>query len=199
MDNPWNERYNTTEFIYGKEPNVFFAENLMKLSAGKILLPAEGEGRNAVFAAKNSWQVTAFDGSEIAKEKALKLASDNNVKINYTCNYYENFEFNENYFDAIGLVFCHINSEKRKIIHNKFLKFLKKDGYIILQAYSKNQLKNKTGGPMDLDLLYSVDDIKADFEEMEILFLEENTINLSEGSYHVGQGSVVSFVGKKKK
>lgn len=70
----WNERYSTDEFAYGEEPNAYFKEQLDKLNAGAILFPAEGEGRNAVFAATRGWRVAAFDISTEGKKKALRLA-----------------------------------------------------------------------------------------------------------------------------
>jgi hypothetical protein len=48
----WNERYSNEAFAYGEEPNNYLKEKLIKLPVGSILFPAEGEGRNAVFAAK---------------------------------------------------------------------------------------------------------------------------------------------------
>lgn len=60
MSKFWNERYDTNLYIYGVEPNHFFKETILQLPAGNILLPAEGEGRNAVFAAKIGWKVEAF-------------------------------------------------------------------------------------------------------------------------------------------
>lgn len=57
----WNERYSKEEFAYGEEPNQYLKEQLEKLDVGKILFPAEGEGRNGVYAAKLGWNVFAFD------------------------------------------------------------------------------------------------------------------------------------------
>ena len=62
----WNERYAEPEFAYGVLPNDFFKNQLDKLKPGSILLVCEGEGRNAVYAAKNGWKVEAFDSSEQA-------------------------------------------------------------------------------------------------------------------------------------
>ena len=77
----WNERYKKEEFAYGQQPNNYLKEQLGKLSAGTILFPAEGEGRNAVFAAKLGWTVSAFDISVEGKKKASRLAEANNVTI----------------------------------------------------------------------------------------------------------------------
>jgi Tellurite resistance protein TehB len=74
MKDFWNTRYKEESYAYGIEPNAFFKENIDKLVPGKILLPAEGEGRNAVYAARKGWEVTAFDFSDEAKIKTLKLA-----------------------------------------------------------------------------------------------------------------------------
>ena len=70
----WNERFGKEEFIYGTEPNQFFKEQLQNLEIGTLLLPAEGEGRNAVYAATQGWEVSAFDISEQGRVKAIFLA-----------------------------------------------------------------------------------------------------------------------------
>ena len=79
----WNERYSNDEFAYGELPNNYLKEQLEKLAPGTILFPAEGEGRNAVFAAKLGWKVAAFDISNEGKNKAIKLAEKNKVEIDY--------------------------------------------------------------------------------------------------------------------
>ncbi|MFZ1292032.1 MAG: class I SAM-dependent methyltransferase [Melioribacteraceae bacterium] len=100
MQNFGNERYSQEEFVYGIEPNRFFKENLVKFSPGKILLPAEGEGRNASFAAKLGWEVFAFDSSNVAMEKANKLFDSNNVKVNYFLQTLEYFALKKNFLIA---------------------------------------------------------------------------------------------------
>ena len=104
MNQFWNGRYSVNEYVYGTEPNAFFKEQLEKLAPGKILLPGEGEGRNAVFAAKSGWEATAFDSSTEGKRKAENLAQKNNVNIDYKIFDYESAEFNPEEFDAIGLI-----------------------------------------------------------------------------------------------
>lgn len=57
MKDFWYERFSENIYIYGLHPNAFFKQELLKISSGKILLPAEGEGRNAIFAAQKGWDV----------------------------------------------------------------------------------------------------------------------------------------------
>ena len=47
-------------------------------------------------------------------------------------------------------------------------------------------------------MLFSIDEIKSDFDNYEIIELEEKEIELKEGLFHNGQGSVIRFVGRKK-
>ncbi len=74
MKNFWNKRYSEKEYVYGEDANVFFAEQLQQITPEKIILPCEGEGRNAVYAATSGWGVHAFDTSIIGKSKAIQLA-----------------------------------------------------------------------------------------------------------------------------
>ncbi|MFN5423566.1 MAG: SAM-dependent methyltransferase, partial [bacterium] len=165
MKDFWNERYSAEEYAYGEEPNEYFAEKLSELDCGKILLPADGEGRNGVFAAKLGWSVTSFDISESGKEKAEKLAQKNNVAIKYDIADVETFtnlkigdegrgtrdeenrqiaeshksiQPKEESFDVIALIFAHFHEDKRKIYHQRLDKLLKPGGYIIMEAFSKN-------------------------------------------------------------
>src|SRR4030066_1314218 len=107
MKNFWNERYGNQEYIYGKTPNVFFAEQLESLKPGEILLPCEGEGRNAVFAALKGWQTRAFDTSEAGKIKAEKLAAENNVDIDYLIDDALTVQYPPNSFDAVAFIYAH--------------------------------------------------------------------------------------------
>jgi hypothetical protein len=59
----WDQRYSQSDFVYGKKPNEYLKAKLVDLKPGRILFPAEGEGRNAIFAAKLGWDVFAFDSS----------------------------------------------------------------------------------------------------------------------------------------
>ncbi|UUF14042.1 MULTISPECIES: class I SAM-dependent methyltransferase [Flavobacterium] len=199
----WDDRYSSEEFAYGEDPNNYLKEQLEKLNPGAILFPAEGEGRNAIFAAKLGWNVSAFDISEEGKNKALKLAEANNVSIDYQVGELETLDFYTAQFDAIALIYAHFPAEIKSVIHKQLDKLLRKNGVIIFEAFSKKHLEylavnEKVGGPKDIESLFSIEEIKADFLNYEIIELEEKEIELNEGLFHNGKGSVIRFIGRKK-
>lgn len=193
----WNKRYAAEEYVYGKEPNAFFASALSKPSPGKILLPAEGEGRNAVFAAKNGWEVHAFDSSTQAGKKAMALAKSAGVNIRYQTVDIDHFHSDENSYDAIGLVFAHFPPVVRQAYHRKFSSLLRKDGLLIMEAFAKNQIEYNTGGPKNIDMLYSPEELRQDFSALEIMELHQEEILLNEGPFHRGKASVIRLLAKK--
>mgnify|MGYP000063577802 CR=1 FL=1 len=199
----WNDRYSKEGFAYGDQPNDYLKEQLSKLTTGKILFPAEGEGRNAVFAAKLGWKVSAFDISEEGKKKALQFAQANNVSIDYQVGELQKLNYSPNQFDAIALVYAHFPAEIKSLYHKMLTNFLRKGGAIIFEAFSKKHLDyisrdEKMGGPRDSASLFSIEEIKSDFANCEFTELEEKEIELREGAFHQGLGSVIRFVGRKK-
>lgn len=199
----WNERYSKEEFAYGTEPNEYLKDQLKNRAPGKILFAAEGEGRNAVFAAKLGWTVSAFDISTEGRKKALMLAQNNNVNINYEVGLLPDLNYKEQQFDAIALIYAHFPADIKSVYHRTLDKYLRKGGLVVFEAFGKkhieyNSQNEKVGGPKELAMLFSIEEIKSDFANYDIVELEEKEIELNEGLFHIGKGSVVRFTGIKK-
>ena len=197
MVNLWDERYASETYIYGVEPNDWFVEKLHIMKTGKLLLPGEGEGRNAIWAASIGWNVTAFDQSPEAMKKAMHLASEKNVQINYMVKDLRCFRAEENSFDAIGLIYVHMPPEYRSKVHNELIRLLKPGGCFILESFSKAQLSNDSGGPKDINLLYDTDELKEDFKSLKILEFYNICIRLEEGKLHHGIADVIRLFARK--
>jgi hypothetical protein len=194
--NKWDERYSSKEFFYGEKPNVFFAEYLLSLPhKGRVLLPAEGEGRNAIFAAQQGWEVDAFDSSMVAMEKSLDFAYRKSVEIKYRLLDLANFIPMPNTFDMVALIFVHMPEGMRSVFHRKIVQSLKKGGIILVESFAKEQINNNTGGPPDVHMLHSIETIRNDFPEMKILKLCQEQVMLNEGRHH-GLADVVRFIGQ---
>ncbi len=197
MNDFWNERYSSKEFVYGEAPNQFVKQELAKLTPGKILFPAEGEGRNAVFAATLGWQVTAFDPSIEGKKKAKLLAKKNNVQIGYLIDNYENIDLEKGSFDCIVLVFAHTPTQKRKAVHQKLISYLKPGGTLLLEGFSKKQIEKKSGGPQNLEMLFSKNELQDDFHSLSKIKITEAETQLNEGVFHRGSASTIRLIGTK--
>lgn len=199
MSQFWDERYRTEQYVYGKKPIAFFSQQLEKIDPGRMLLPGEGEGRNAVYAALKGWEVDAFDQSPVGQSKALSMALEQGVEINYKVESLEAFRFLPNHYDAIGLLFFHTDPASRIYLHRKVCESLKPGGTLILEAFHKEQLKNSTGGPKDPDMLFDEKTLSPDFASLDTLLLEKLELLLDEGPFHQGEASLIRFLGTSPK
>lgn len=194
----WNDRFAADEYIYGVQPNAFFASRLNQIKPGKLLLPGEGEGRNAVWATQVGWEVDAIDYSETAKAKALKLAELNQLRLNsYQIMDLNEFQISKSDYDAIGLVFVHLLPAERSQLHRKLARALKPGGSIILEAFSTDQLQYQSGGPRNPLMLYNADLLSEDFSSLEIVLLEQKVVILEEGEHHTGEAAVIRLMATK--
>ncbi len=204
----WNERYSEDGWAYGQEPNTFIKQelNALKSEVGNqnlsILFPAEGEGRNAVFAAILGFNVNAFDISESGKEKAIKWAENNNVSIDYQINGFDAVNYTVNQFDGIVFCYTHFPSEIQAKFIQSMMRFVKIGGKIIFECFSVNNLpyrqKNpQVGGPDNASMLYSVDSVRTLFDNCQKVAVTEEITQLDEGKYHVGEACVIRMVATK--
>lgn len=197
MNDFWDSRYASESYVYGMQPNDYLKKSLAGVNPGTILLPAEGEGRNAVFAAKLGFAVTAFDTSFEGRKKALRLAADHNVEIEYQVASFETIILTENHFDVIALIFAHMNPDRRRQYHRELLRYLKPGGLLIFQGFSKEQINYQSGGPRDVNMLFSEDELKGDFSELKTLQITSGFTFLTEGDFHQGKAAVINVLGYK--
>jgi cyclopropane fatty-acyl-phospholipid synthase-like methyltransferase len=158
---------------------------------------AEGEGRNGIYAATLGWEVDAVDFSQAAREKALKLASAKNTKIEYTVADLADFQPQVKVYDAVSMIFMHLNPGLSKIVHKRAVDSLKRGGKIILEVFHKEQLEKDSGGPQNSEMLYSIEQIKENFKGLKIEKLSKEVVQLYESKFHYGEAVVIRFVGVK--
>jgi cyclopropane fatty-acyl-phospholipid synthase-like methyltransferase len=193
----WNERYGQEDFAYGREANVFFAEELIKMKPGHVLLPAEGEGRNAVYAARHGWKVTALDYSESGRQKAQQLAANSGVDLTYEVVDILEYDYPKETYDAAALIYCHVPKEKQGALLDHVYAALKPGGTLIMEVFHHEQIGNPSGGPKTTDLLYHEDDLKDHLKNWEVVQLEHIPTELMEGQYHQGPAEVVRVIARK--
>ena len=193
----WDERYSGNEYHYGKEPNAFLVEHHALLQ-NPVLSLSEGEGRNAVFLAKQGLQVLGVDFSEIGLQKAQELALANKVTIQTTVADMANYTPEPNTYGSIISIFAHYTSAIRKRLYPLVEQALKPGGIFLLEAYTEAQLPRSTGGPKEIDKLLTADKLTRDFSAMETILLKEMDREVHEGDGHTGLGSVIQFIARRK-
>jgi hypothetical protein len=196
MQQFWDQRYAENETVYGVEPNSYFRQFIDTHKPGSLLLPAEGEGRNAVYAASRRWEVDAFDYSRVAMDKALDFARSERVTIKYQIKDIAVFKAQKQY-DAVALIYVHLAPVLRKLFHQEVYTSIKPGGFLVLEAFSKEQEKLESGGPRDISLLYDAPSLCNDFPFLHLISCEQKEIMLDEGAYHKGKAAVLRIVGQR--
>ncbi|RIN10104.1 SAM-dependent methyltransferase [Staphylococcus xylosus] len=194
--NQWDEKFDSEEYIYGKEANSFVKGIFKKPTDNneKILLLAEGEGRNAVYLAKLRYDITTYDMSQVGINKQYQLAKAAHVDIN--ANYGDITKPNlaaGSSFDYSINIFGHVPNEGKQEMFNNLVQSLVIGGYSYFEFYSKEQLAYGTGGPKDESMLYTIDEIEAYLKHLPVKIheLEQHEVYRNEGIKHTGTGSII--------
>ncbi|MBU0688221.1 MAG: class I SAM-dependent methyltransferase [Gammaproteobacteria bacterium] len=195
----WNERYAGEEYFYGTEPNAFLVAKKSLLKSGmSCLAVADGEGRNGVWLAEQGLNVLSLDASPVAQAKAQQLAQSRGVAMRF-----EQADLlgwrSEERFDVIAAIFIQfVGPDLRPIQFENLKRHLKPGGLLLLQGYTPRQLEFKTGGPSQLENLYTEAMLRELYVDMEIVHLREHDSVIQEGTGHSGQSALIDLVARAR-
>jgi SAM-dependent methyltransferase len=195
----WNQRYAVEDYIFGTEPSDILSDNSNLLHPGQTALAiADGEGRNGVYLAKLGLQVTSFDISEVAIVKAKKLAARHDAQLTMLQSDIDSWRWAPAAFDVVaGIFFQFLDPAPRAETFAKIIATLKPGGLVFLRGYTPKQLDYKTGGPSNVENLYTPELLTNAFPDFEILKLAELEVILNEGPRHTGMSAFVDFIARK--
>ena len=195
----WDERFSQDRPVYGEAPNGFLQTQAFRLKAGmKVFVPGDGYGRNGIWLARQGLQVHTLDLSPVGVERARKTAQSAGVSMTIEIGDLSTWTWPVGKFDAVVSIFLHLPPEVRAKIHGSMLHALKPGGIVILEAFTPAQLQHTSGGPKQVELLYTPELLRQDFAGAEAVQLEEKDIQLDEGHMHRGPASVVRGIFRKK-
>lgn len=194
----WNQKFEQQPEFYGRKPNVWFQQNLDGLKVGTLLLPGEGEGRNALYALSRGWNVVAVDQSEVARQHALSAAGSYAAKLDYQVVNLAEITLPENTYDAVGLIYIHLPPKERINFHQQVIRALKPGGTLILEGFEPRQLPMTSGGPKDETMLYTIEQISKEFNGLTIRHLDYAQPVLDEGPGHRGPAFVLRLLAQKE-
>lgn len=195
----WNSRFSASDYVFGTAPNAFLASQAHRLKPGQSALAvADGEGRNGVWMAQQGLDVLSVDFSPIGLAKAQKLAAEAGVTLTTECADLAAWSWNGPPFDVVvGIFIQFAGPALREAIFEKMKHALKPGGLILLTGYRPEQLAYKTGGPSQLENLYTAPMLRAAFSDMTILHLAEHDDAISEGAGHSGMSALIDLVAQK--
>ena len=198
QDNIWNQRFSGNEHYYGLEANDFLKAASTHIPKGSSVISlGEGEGRNSVFLAEQGHRVTAVDIALSGLKKTAELATKRGVKVLTEHADLSAYELTEGAWGAVINIFCHLPKSARQHVHQQVKKGLQAGGVFIFECYSTEQLAFGTGGPKDINLLYTAEELQQDFAELEILHLAKVEREIHEGQGHTGMSSVIQLIARK--
>ncbi len=191
----WDERFSQAEPVYGETANAYLQTQAFRLKAGmKVLVPADGYGRNGIWLAKQGLQVRTVDLSPVGVERARNAARAARLSMTIELGDLSIWKWPEEEFDAVVSIFLHLPPELRMKIHASMLRALKPGGIVIIESFTPAQLQHTSGGPKQVELLSSADILRQDFASAEVVELEEVEVQLEEGHMHRGSAAVVHGV-----
>ena len=195
----WETRYRVPDYIFGEEPNYFLAscKGLLPKS-GHALAVADGEARNGVWLAEQGLDVVSIDFSPAAQQKAAALAKKRGVRIRLQNADVHTWPYPDSAFDVVCEIFTQFSSPAQRMQKWHGMKrALKPGGLLILQGYTPKQLEYGTGGPKELENLYTRALLEENFGYFENLTISEEELEMHEGTSHGGMSAVIGLTGVK--
>lgn len=195
----WEDRYRVPAYVFGTEPNYFLVSCKALLPrSGKALAVADGEGRNGIWLAEQGLEVLSLDFSPSAQEKARALAKQRGVTLTIAQADVHTWDYPEAAFDVVVEIFTQFSTPaERAKKWAGMRKALKHGGLLIIQGYTPKQLQYGTGGPKQVENLYTramLEEAFRDFRDMKIV---EEEIEIYEGTSHGGMSAVINLTARK--
>ena len=195
----WDERYATSEYVFGKEPSRFLIAHEKWLKPGeRALAVADGEGRNGVWMADKGLDVHAVDGSANALQQARALARERGVEATFEQVDLLAWDWPEAAYDVVAGIFIQFaGPEDREKVFSGMKRAVRPGGVILLHGYTPKQIEYGTGGPPFVENLYTAELLREAFSGFEILELDAYEAVINEGRGHAGKSALIDMVARR--
>jgi SAM-dependent methyltransferase len=195
----WNRRFASESYVFGTRPAAFVVNNAHYVPPGsRVLVPADGEGRNSVFLAELGHRVVATDIAEEGLAKARKLAQARGASVEFRHLDLQGWQWPEAEFDAVVAVFIQFAPPVfRDEIFAGMKRAVRPGGFILLHGYTPKQLEYRTGGPSAVEQLYTEELLRATFADHELLRIEAYERELDEGEGHKGRSAIIDLIARR--
>jgi SAM-dependent methyltransferase len=193
----WDERYGSAEGpLFGAEPNAFLARQAHRIPAGaRVLVPADGDGRNGIWLAERGCRVTATEFSPVAQEKARALAQRRGVDMEFVLGDLTGYAWPTQAFDAIVAIFIQfLTPPGRDLAFAGMARALRPGGVLLLEGYRPEQIGYGTGGPKAVENLYTKAMLRAAFDGFAAVEIDAYDAHIEEGAGHRGMSALIDVI-----
>ena len=194
----WDRRYDRPDYLFGTQPAAFLVQQAHLIPpSSEVLCVADGEGRNSVYLAELGHTVTAFDASEVGVTKARNLAKSKGVEAQFEVSGVEEWDWSRQHDAVIAIFIQFAPPTLRKQIFKNMIQSIRPGGLLLLHGYAPRQVEFGTGGPSQVDNMYTTELLQHSFAALEILRLEDYDAHIDEGEGHSGISGLVDLVARK--
>ncbi len=194
----WDARYDRAEYLFGTAPATFLETHISHIPEGNsVLAIADGEGRNSVFLAQAGHDVTAFDTSTVALQKAKDLAAQSGVAVSYHNAGIEDWDWSRQFDAVVGIFIQFATPPQRDALFENMKRAVAPNGLVLLHGYRPEQVSYGTGGPPHAENMYTDAMLEAAFAEFEILDLRSYDAVIEEGVGHSGRSALIDLIVRK--
>ena len=194
----WDERFSTSDFVFGTAPAAYLVAAADHLDKGsRVLCVADGEGRNSVYLAGLGHEVTAFDASAVGIEKDKGLAAKQGVSVDYRLSGVEDWDWTRPYDAVVAIFIQFMPPDMRARIFDGLRQAVRPGGLLLLHGYAPRQVEYGTGGPRQVQNMYTTDLLQTHFGDWDILRLEDYDADLDEGTGHSGRSGLVDLIARR--
>ncbi|WP_203713417.1 class I SAM-dependent methyltransferase [Asanoa siamensis] len=162
----WDRRYAETDLVWSADPNRFVAQELAALPPGSAVDLAAGEGRNALWLADLGWRVTAVDFSAVALDKGRRIARARDLAIEWV--HADLADYQPPTADLVLIAYLHVPPALWQPVLRRAVAAVAPGGTLLLVGHDETNLTEGTGGPQDLERLWSLDGVLATLDDLVV-------------------------------
>jgi SAM-dependent methyltransferase len=161
----WNRILTAPEPAFNTKPNAFLVEMTKGIPAGKALDVGMGQGRNALYLARQGWDVTGFDPADEAVAAARAEATRLGLKLTTSIVGDEAFDFGRDQWDVVVLSYVSLRGLVPRIFES-----LKPGGRVVVEGFHRDATKTR---PIGGGVVFDTNELLMLFTKFRILHYED--------------------------
>jgi SAM-dependent methyltransferase len=162
----WDRRYAEADLVWSADPNRFVADELTGLPPGTAVDLAAGEGRNALWLASLGWRVTAVDFSAVALDKGRQIASSRGLAVDWV--HADLVDYVPPVADLVLIAYLHVPPALWEPVLRRAAAAVAPGGTFLAVGHDATNLTEGTGGPQDLERLWTPSGVAAGLGDLVV-------------------------------